>query len=247
MIAVLLIVVACVLAPLSVLAVWTKNLVTDTDRYVETVAPLASDPDIQNAITNRITTEIFKYVDVQALTVEAADALDRQGAPRAADGLRALAGPIANGVQSFTRTQVANIVASDTFAQAWVQANQVAHEQLVSAMTGEGGGALTVKDDTVSVNLAPFIQTVKQRLTANGFSLAARIPEVNATFEIFQSDQVHQARTGFHLLNVLGLWLPIIVLVLLAIGVYVAKSHRRALIGAGLGLVAGMLVLALGL
>ncbi len=36
-------------------------------------------------------------------------------------------------------------------------------------------------------------------------------------------------------------------LVLLAIGVYVAKSHRRALIGAGLGLVAGMLVLALGL
>src|SRR6266508_2825395 len=157
MIAVLLIVVACVLAPLSVVAVWTKNFVSDTDRYVQTVAPLASDPDIQNSITNRITTEIFKYVDVQALTVEAADALDRQGAPRAADGLRALAGPIANGVQSFTRTQVANIVASDTFAQAWVQANQVAHEQLVSAMTGEGGGALTVKDDTVSVNLAPFI------------------------------------------------------------------------------------------
>ena len=41
--------------------------------------------------------------------------------------------------------------------------------------------------------------------------------------------------------------LPILVLLLLAIGVYVARSHRRALIGAGLGLAASMLVLGAGL
>jgi hypothetical protein len=35
--------------------------------------------------------------------------------------------------------------------------------------------------------------------------------------------------------------------VLLGLGVYVAKDHRRALVGAGLGVAAGMLVLALGL
>jgi hypothetical protein len=33
-VATLLIVVACVLAPLSVVAVWTRQQVTDTDRYV---------------------------------------------------------------------------------------------------------------------------------------------------------------------------------------------------------------------
>jgi hypothetical protein len=246
-VAALLIVVACVMAPLSVVAVWTKNLVADTDRYVETVTPLASNPDVQNAITNRITTEVFKYVDVRGLTVQAADALASRGAPQAADGLRALSVPIANGVQSFTRTEIGKVVASDAFAQAWVQANRVAHEELVRALTGEGGGAITVKDNTVSVNLAPFIQTVKQRLTAAGFGLAARIPEVNASFTIFQSDQIQRAQNGFHLLKLLGLWLPIIVLVLIAIGVYVAKSHRRALIGAGLGLAGGMLVLAVGL
>src|SRR5687768_8797353 len=54
-VATLLIVIGCILAPISVVAVWTKNLVTDTDRYVATVAPLASDPAIQNAVADRIT------------------------------------------------------------------------------------------------------------------------------------------------------------------------------------------------
>jgi hypothetical protein len=244
-IAALLIVVACVLAPLSVVAVWTRNLVTNTDRYVETVTPLASNPDVQNAITNTITAQVFRYLDVQTVVTQAADALDSR-APRAADGLRTLSGPIANGVQSFARTQVANVVSSDAFARAWAEANRVAHQELVKALTGEGG-SLTVKDNTVSINLAAFIQTVKQQLVANGFTLAGRIPEVNASFTIFRSDQIQRVHNGFHLLNVLGVWLPIIVLLLIAIGVYVAGSHRRALIGAGLGLAIGMLVLALGL
>ena len=41
--------------------------------------------------------------------------------------------------------------------------------------------------------------------------------------------------------------LPILVLVILAGGVFAARSRRRALIGAGLGLAASMLVLAIGL
>src|SRR6266498_5716156 len=51
----LLIVIAGVLAPLSAVAVWTKNLGTNTDRYVRTVAPLASEPAIQHALADRIT------------------------------------------------------------------------------------------------------------------------------------------------------------------------------------------------
>ena len=38
MVATLLIVIGCILAPLSVVAVWAKNQVTNTDRYVATVA-----------------------------------------------------------------------------------------------------------------------------------------------------------------------------------------------------------------
>src|SRR4051812_42158444 len=60
-----LIVVAALLAPLSIVASWAHDEVADTDRYVASVAPLASDPAVQDAVINRITTEIFNRVDVQ--------------------------------------------------------------------------------------------------------------------------------------------------------------------------------------
>ena len=247
-VATLLIVVACMLAPLSVAAIWTRNQVINTDRYVATVTPLASDPAIQNAIADQITAQVFTYIDIKGLTTQAVDALAGRGLrPDVADQLQAFAVPIANGVQSFTRSQVGKIVESDAFADAWVQANRVAHEALVKALTGEGGGAVTVENDTVSLNLSAFIQTVKQRLVESGFTLAARIPEVNASFVLFQSADITRARNVFNLLDTLGVWLPIITLVLLVVGVYVAKDHRRALVGAALGVAVGMVVLALGL
>jgi hypothetical protein len=248
-VAVLLIVLGCVLAPLGGVAVWARNQVTNTDRYVATVAPLAEDPAIQRAIIDQITTQVFTYIDVQGLTTQAIDALTSRGGlpPQVADRLEGLAGPIANGIQSFVRTQVTRVVQSQAFQDAWVQANRLAHQELVAALTGEGGGAITVQDDTVSINLAAFIQTVKQQLVAQGFTLAERIPAVEASFTVFQSADIVRARQAFNLLTTLGIWLPVIALVLLGLGVYVARDHRRALIGAGLGVAIGMLGLALGL
>jgi len=230
-------------------AVWARNQVTNTDRYIATVAPLASDPAIQNAIADQITAQVFTYIDVRGLTTQTVDALAQRGnlPPRVADQLQALSIPIANGIQSFTRTQVGKIVQSQAFADAWVQANRVAHAELVKALTGEGGGAITVENDTVSINLAAFIQTVKGQLVAAGFTLAERIPQVNASFVLFQSKDITRARSAFNLLTTLGNWLPFIALLLLALGVYVAKDHRRALMGAGLGVAVAMLLLALGL
>ena len=248
-VATLLIVLGCVLAPLAGVAVWARNQVTNTDRYLATVAPLASDPAIQNAIADQITAQVFTYIDVQGLTVQAVDALAerRDLPPELITRLQALSVPIANGVQSFTRTQVGKVVQSPAFADAWLQANRLAHEELVKALTGEGGGAITVENDTVSINLAAFIQTVKQQLIAAGFTLAERIPQVNASFVLFQSKDITRARSAFNLLTTLGNWLPVIALLLIGLGVYVARDHRRALIGAGLGVAVAMVALALGL
>ena len=247
-VATLLIVVACVLAPLSVVAVWTRNQVTNTDRYVATVSPLASDPAVQAAIADQITAQVFTYIDIKGLTTQALDALSSRGlSPQVASQLEAFSVPIANGVQSFTRDQVGKIVASDAFTNAWIQANRTAHAELVKALTGEGGGAITVENDTVSVNLAAFVQTVKAQLVASGFTLAERIPQVNASFVLFQSKDITRVRSGFNLLNTLGIWLPIIALILLVLGVYVAKDHRRALVGAAVGVAVSMVVLALAL
>ena len=245
-VAVVLIVLGCVLAPLAGVAVWARNQVTNTDRYVRTVAPLASDPAIQTAVADQITAQVFAYLDVQGLTNQAVDALAAQGVrPQLADQLRGFAGPLTSGIQGFVRTEVGKIVQSQAFADAWVQANRVAHQALVKALTGQGDGAVTVANDTVSVNLAPFIQTVKQRLVEGGFGLAARIPEVDASFVLFDVKNLTRAQAAFNLLNTLGIWLPVIAIALLGIGVAVATDHRRALVGAAVGVAVGMVVLAL--
>jgi hypothetical protein len=247
-VATLLIVIGCILAPISVVAVWTKNLVTDTDRYVATVQPLASDPAIQSAIADRITAEIFTHLDVAGITNQAVDALAERGLPPlVANQLQALSQPLSSGVQSFVRDEVGKVVASDAFANAWTTANRTAHQALVAALTGETREGITIENDTVSINLGPFIQEVKQRLIDRGFELASRIPNVNPSFVLVQSDYIAQARGAFNLLNAIGNWLPVVALILLGIGIYVAKGHRRALVGVGLGLAGGMLALGLAL
>jgi hypothetical protein len=239
-----LIVLGSLLTPLAVTAVWVNSQISDTDRYVATVAPLARDPALQRAVTDRITTEILNRIDLEGLTNQAADALSQRGVPDAVGtALHGLAKPIANGVQGWVHDQVGRLVASDEFARAWTEANRTAHAQLVAALTGSRSSAIVVEGETVSVRLATFIEAVKQRLIANGFTIAQKIPTVNAEFVIFKSADVVRAQRAFRLLNAFGTWLPIIALVLLAAGVLAAPGKRRALIGAALGVALGMVLL----
>ncbi|HVN12755.1 MAG TPA: hypothetical protein VMT69_11725 [Kineosporiaceae bacterium] len=246
--AVLLILVACLLAPLSVTSVWARSQVTDTSRYVETVAPLAEDPTIQQAVTNKLTNLVFQYVDVQSITTQALTALQQRGVvpPALATQLQALAVPLASGVQSFTHDRIQQVVQSDVFAQAWEQANRTAHQQVVAALTGQSS-AVKVQNNTVTVDLGPFLDVVKQKLVDNGFQLAARIPSVNATFTVFESTDVTTLQRGFNLLNTLGYWLPFILVALAGLGIYLAPNHRLAFIWTGIGVSLAALVTAIAL
>jgi len=246
-VAILLIGIACLLAPLSVVAVWARGEVTDTDRYVNTVAPLASDPAIQDAVTTNLTNLVFQYIDVQGLATQAFSALAEKGSlpPALATQLQALAVPVANGVRSFAEDQISKLVQSSAFEQAWVEANRSAHQQLVAALSGKGGGAISVQGNTVQLNLAVFLNTVKNTLVDKGFQLASRIPTVNATFTIFQSKDVSKVQSAYNLLDKLGYWLPFILIALAALGIYIAPNHRGAFIGAGIGVALAMLLAAI--
>ena len=72
-----LVVLVCILAPVSVLAVWLHNTVLDTDQYVATVAPLAHDPAVQEAIATRVTNSLVASTDLEARVGRRAS---RQGA-----------------------------------------------------------------------------------------------------------------------------------------------------------------------
>lgn len=233
-----------VLAPLSILATWAHDEVSDTDRYVETVAPLADSPEVQAAVTARLTARIMGLLDVEAVTKDAIDALGERGLPpRAVASLTALSGPLAQGVETFVSNQVARIVSSDEFADAWAAANRVAHTQMVAVLTGETGEAVEVSGGTVQLNLGVVIDRVKEQLLDSGFTLASRIPQVSADVTLFQSDELARAQTAFRLLDATARALPLIALALLGIAVAVSVRRRRTLAIGALVIAGSMLVL----
>jgi hypothetical protein len=233
-----------VLAPLSILATWAHDEVSDTERYVETVAPLADSPEVQAAVTARLTARIVGLIDVQAVTKDAIDALSQRGLPpRAVASLTALTPPLAAGVENFVNNQVARLVASNAFADAWVEANRVAHTQMVAILTGQTGEAVEVSGDAVQLNLAPLIDGVKQRLVDAGFTLASRIPSVTTEITLFQSADLAKAQTAFRLLDAAARALPIIALILLGVAVAVSIRRRRTLTIGALVIAASMVLL----
>jgi len=241
-VAVVLIVLGCVLAPLSVIGVWTANQVSDTNRYVANIEPLIHEPAIQNALTDKITVAITSRLDVSGRASEAADVLTSKGLPRVGTLLKTFAPTLAGAINSFVHNTVHKLVTGPRFANAWIQVNRAAHQTLVQALSGQGG-AITVSNGQVTLDLAPFIAIVKDNLAQRGFTLVNSLPPIHPTIALFSSKTLVQAQTLYRVLNDLKIILPIATLVLIAAGVYIARGHRRALIGAGLGFAASMLVL----
>src|SRR3954453_22881430 len=247
-VAVLLIVVGCILAPLAVTAVWANRQVSDTNRYVETVAPLAKDPAVQAAIVTQVSTAVLDALNVPAITSDVVDGLAKQNLrPRTVQALRALEGPLNSGIEGFVQSSVSRVISSDQFATLWVEANRAAHTALVKLLSGNQTGAVTAQNGEVTLNLGPVIAAVKTRLVDQGVGVAQRIPPINKSFVLVRSDAVTKAQGLYRLLNTLGYWLPIIALAFLVAGIFTAHGRRRALIGACIGVVVGMLAMGVAL
>lgn len=244
---VVLVTVGAVLAPLAVVATWANDEVGDTDRFMETVEPLASDPAVQSALAARITEEINQYIDAEEVTEEALTALSGQDfvPPRAAVVLPSLAVPLSSAIESFIRTRVDQVIQSDTFEQAWVEAMRLSHEQMVAVLTGDTPDAIEIADGAVTIDIGTFVASVKEILIADGFSFATRIPQVSATFTVFQADNIGTGQKIFGWLETTALILPILALLLLFAAVMVARNRRKGLLTVGLAIAGSMALLGL--
>jgi hypothetical protein len=248
--AMVLLVVAALLAPLSALATFTRSTVLDSDKYLAMVAPLAQDPAVQDEISRRITDAVFEQLKVKELTTQTLDAIAARPrvegvTERLPVELSTFAEPISNAVHGFTQGQVSRLVASTTFQDAWVAANREAHAGLVAALTGENTSAgVSVTQGQVSVNLAAFITAIKPVLVERGVPFADRIPVVNAQFVVLNSADLGRAQSAIRMLDLLRYVLPVLAILALVGGVALAPARRRALV-IGASMVVGSLVLLL--
>ncbi|MDX2935432.1 hypothetical protein [Streptomyces ipomoeae] len=239
---------ALVLAPLAVVAAWVQDTVSDTDRYVETVAPLASEPAVQEVVINRFTDRVVANVDVAGVTDSLVKALQDAGAPpRVVEGAESLEGPLRNAVRTVVDRTITQVITSDAFQQVWEGANRRSHAAVVNMLTGDREGAVRAEGDTVQLDIGEVVDEVRERLVDAGFDKAAAIPDTDRTITLFQTEELGKAQDAMRLLDILGTWLPVLTVVLAALAVWTNPAHRVMLMitATGVGLMMVVLLVAL--
>jgi hypothetical protein len=230
----ILVIVSVVLVPLAGLSIWVRNLVLDTNHYVDTVAPLAHNRAITDLVAERATNRLFQQVDVEA---QAKDALPERA--------QFLAGPISSGVQTFTHDAAQRVLATEQFATVWKEANRRAHAQVVKLLTGEGKN-IAVKNDKVVLDLSAVIDEEVKRLDQRGVTVFDSVAkkQKNLQVELFDAGQLKKARSAVHLLDRLRIVLVVLVFVLLGAALALSGNRRRTLMRWALGVVIAMAVTA---
>ncbi|MGI5952532.1 MAG: hypothetical protein ACOX61_11925 [Brooklawnia sp.] len=246
--AIMLIMVGMLLAPVALIGGWAKYELVDTDRFVQTFGPLADDPDLQHFIATQTEQAIFDALDIDALVGDAFSAFASLDLPpRTQAAILLLEEPAAAGVRSLISSSVEQVVASPQFAQIWERALGETHSRAIAILQGAPNTALQLDDGTLSLHLGVVIAAVKQALVDQGLGFASAIPEIDRTVPIVASDSLALARTLYRLVVAVGTWLPWVVFGMLALGIAVAPDRRRTLAWAGAGLALSMLLLAAGL
>lgn len=229
---VVLLVIGFILVPLSGIAIWSHNQLTNTDRYVETVSPLAGNKDIQEAVATRVVNALFAEVD-PAKQIE--NALPQRAA--------FLGEPIATAMKTFATDETEKLLASDRFQTLWDNVNRRAHNQLVALLTDDSAkakGAVAIKDGKVSLDLSNVIKTVQGKLVSAGltFLQGVNVPPVSRTIAIINTEGLAEARSYLAILDTLAWVLPVLAIGALIASALVVRTRRRATIRAALVLVA---------
>lgn len=241
-----LVVVASLLAPVAVVSAWARGVVVDTERYLATVAPIIDDPAVQDAVTQRVTLAVVEGMRLEQLAADLTAAVGELGLPpRLGVLVASLEGPLVDAVTGRVRQAVHRVVTSDAASSVWAQGNRTVHAQLVAVLRGDPDAVATLDaDGTLSVDLGPVVDEVRAALVASGFTLAERIPALNPTFPLVSSPDLLTLRQGYRVLDVLGTWLPWLVLALYAAAALAAVRRSRAVVVCALALAAAMVVLA---
>ncbi|MFI1234629.1 hypothetical protein [Nocardia salmonicida] len=244
--AAILLVLVVVLSFFAVLARYTHNEVLDSDRYVQKMASLGSNPVLQGELTDRITEEIVTRLDVEAVTADALRSI-AEDAPRVPPAVVGLAPVIADEAETLVHRTVESFVASDRFEALWIEANRRAHERLVAVLTGHTRPGVEVSDKgVVSISLAPIIERVRTALIDRGFAFANEIPTIDKSFVLFESSELATAQRATSAMDKASSVLPWLVLLVAAGAVWVAPkgARRRAISLVGISIAVAMALLA---
>jgi hypothetical protein len=207
---------------LSIVVVWLNQTLTNTTVYVNTVAPLASQPAIQNFVSQKVTSQLMTVGSPQSLASSLLSPAQASQSPAQQT----------SEVQAIISSSVTQIVRSPVFAALWRSTNLSAHQQLIRELDSNAS--------TISLDLHPAVLGVIAQLKTTKLAAISNQVQVPSNLGVISLSgsfipKIHSYYSDFKT----GTW--VIVLVTLAcIGICIwasvhhLKTLRRILMGTGI-------------
>ncbi len=222
---------AAVLSVIGIFAVWANRQLLDTSYWTETNTALLENHAIQEQLSSYLTEQLYANVDVAGEI--------RSGLP---SELKPLAGPAAGGLRSLVEKGIVIALQRPRVQELWKTANEVTHKQFVNLIENKGRAIRTPGGGAVILDLRPIVSDVATRLGAPA-STAEKIPANVAEIKIISSKSLETAQAAVRVLRGLALILPLLVLLLFAGAIGLARGRRsRTLLNVGLVCIGAALV-----
>lgn len=215
---------AAVLAPLSW---WARDVVTDTDTFTATVAPLASDPALQDEMIALAVRTVDEHVDVVELLTG-----------RVPDIVATTVGTeLDSRLTAEVTLRVGNLVRSDAFAQIFSGMVRAAHERSLLFLRHEGTALDHDESGTITLDLQPLVdrglQAVRELPVPDEVALVIGrvLPDVSGIPTTVQLGRVAWLPTvvsGVGLLDAVAGWIGWAAAGFAVAGLWAARRRVRA-------------------
>jgi hypothetical protein len=211
-----LIVLAAVIGFASTLTTWANRQALDTTSWTKASSDLINDPEVRSALSVYVVNELYDNVDVSG---EIAKRLPPQ--------YEGLAGPISAALRNPAQQGIDQLLGRPRVVALWVNANRVAHEELVAILEDKTRPGVSTANGTVTLDLRTIVIDLAKQLGLSG-NLVSKIPAGAGQITILQSDQLSLAQKSVKAIKILSVWLVVLVLLLWALALYLARGARRA-------------------
>ncbi|MFO7531787.1 MAG: hypothetical protein R6W93_04945 [Candidatus Limnocylindrales bacterium] len=235
---------------------WAHQTILTSDGWGTIVAGLASDEEVIAATSERLVDRVSESL---AISDRVAQILPGE--------MNLLAGAITRSVQDRVTDRVAEIAATEPVQDAFVRANELAHDAAMTAIRGVDSEVLTTQEGTISLNVFPLIESVLVGLQdaglidqgreipdLSGFEpdpervarletiLGRELPDDIGTITLIESDRLDRVQTAVRAFDVITIALIAMAIVCIALALWLSMRRLRMVVWLAIGSIVALLL-----
>jgi hypothetical protein len=221
----------------AVLATWAHWTALNTDRFVNTLAPVIKEQAVSEAISDEAVARLFdRYHLKSRIEKELKKVLPKL--------LKSESAQAAGGAESLAKSLAQQILKSTAFQAVWRSALTFTHEEAVKGIRATGPVQLNEKGEVI-LDISGVLKDLQGRLSDLGLTSldSVKLPDSLGRVVLYKNSQLGNVKKAVNVLDVLFWFLPWLAIVLLVLAALVANDRRKTIFGTSILLMVLLVVL----